>query len=287
VPEELSELEAELVARERGLVAARERVVALQRRYQPPEQSAGQPAGPAAVEVVRGPRALHAQFFAIQREAPSQVLGTEGPPYVAVEDDPDQTVETLLKGGLRYRILYDRRALDLPERPYGDVLDVGDGRRVRIGDIPTKLVLTDQPIGFLPLDRDPQSQPVAAMVVRDPVLIEALSALFERYWRRAVPISVRADAGGAGVDRELLPLLVAGLTDREIAAKLGASYRTVRRRVRDLLVRLGAQTRFQAGYHAVRRGWLEGNEGERDDRLVRGRSEPRGGSGGDGLGDRG
>jgi DNA-binding CsgD family transcriptional regulator len=266
VPEELSELEAELVARERALVAARERVIALQRRYRQPERSAGQPDGSAAVEVVRGGRALRERFFVIQREAPSQVLGTEGPPYVAVEDDPDQTVVTLLKGGLRYRILYDRRALDLPERPYGDVLNVGDGRQVRIGDIPTKLVLTDQPVGFLPLDRDPQRQPAAAMVVHDPVLIDALSALFERYWRRAVPISVRADSGGADGDRELLPLLVAGLTDREIATKLAMSYRTVRRRVRDLLVRLGAQTRFQAGYHAVRRGWLDGNEGERDDR---------------------
>jgi DNA-binding NarL/FixJ family response regulator len=32
--------------------------------------------------------------------------------------------------------------------------------------------------------------------------------------------------------------------------------RTVQRRVRELLDRLGAGTRFQAGLQAVRRGWL-------------------------------
>ncbi|MGD0557044.1 MAG: hypothetical protein ABSA93_18950 [Streptosporangiaceae bacterium] len=47
-----------------------------------------------------------------------------------------------------------------------------------------------------------------------------------------------------------------GLTDAAIARHLGAHLRTVQRRVRGLLDRLGAATRFQAGLQAVRRGWL-------------------------------
>ncbi|MEV1178920.1 helix-turn-helix transcriptional regulator [Nonomuraea sp. NPDC049784] len=52
-------------------------------------------------------------------------------------------------------------------------------------------------------------------------------------------------------------MLTAGLTDAAIAAHLGWSDRTVRRHVRAMMVRLDAHTRFQAGYQAVVRGWLD------------------------------
>jgi DNA-binding CsgD family transcriptional regulator len=207
--------------------------------------------------VVHGAGAVMKYFFELQRRADSLVRGIEGPPYI-VPDDPDDTVVELLRDGLRYRVLYDRRALDLPGRPYGMVLDVSDGRRARIGDTPAKLVLTDEPAALMLL----HAHPPAALVVRHPALLAALSALFELAWARAVPISVRPGTGIADAHRALLPLLVAGLTDQEIAAKLGWSHRTVRRWIRDLMSRLGAETRFQAGYEAVRRGWLEGNDDE-------------------------
>ena len=41
-----------------------------------------------------------------------------------------------------------------------------------------------------------------------------------------------------------------------IEGKLGLSLRTVRRRVADLMTELGADSRFQAGVEAARRGWL-------------------------------
>lgn len=51
-------------------------------------------------------------------------------------------------------------------------------------------------------------------------------------------------------------MLEDGLTDEGIARKLGVSIRTVRRLMADLLKRLNAQGRFQAGAEAVRQGWL-------------------------------
>jgi DNA-binding CsgD family transcriptional regulator len=250
-------LEALVLARERELLAAREAVAELDGAYRraarPPDASTG-------VEVVHGAGDVMKAFVELQRRAPSLVRGIEAPPYI-VPDDPDDTVVELLRDGLRYRIVYDRRALDMPGRPYGMVLDVSDGRLARIGDVPTKLVLTDEPAALMLLHTDPR-RPPAALVIRHPALLAALSALFELAWARAVPISA-SPSGPVGIDdahRVLLPLLVAGLTDQEIATKLGWSHRTVRRWIRDLMTRLGAQTRFQAGYEAVRRGWLEGND---------------------------
>ena len=50
--------------------------------------------------------------------------------------------------------------------------------------------------------------------------------------------------------------LTEGAKDEQIARTLGISLRTVRRRIADLLSELGADSRFQAGVEAVRRGWL-------------------------------
>jgi DNA-binding CsgD family transcriptional regulator len=247
-------LETLLLAREEQLVAEHRRLVEQGGRYRRDSPDSADSAD--AVEVVHGANAIIQRFFDVQNHAPHEVRGVEGPPYIAPDYDDGDTVYTLLERGTTYRILYDRRALDVPGRPYGAVLDVSDGRQVRIGDAPVKLVLTDEPIGFLPLHVDPDRRP-AAMVVREPALLAALSALFELYWERAVPISV--GSGFSETDRELLPLLVAGLTDPEIAGKTGWSPRTVRRRVRDLMDRLDARTRFQAGHNAVLRGWPDGN----------------------------
>lgn len=254
-------LERLLVDRVRDLTAARLAVLELEAQHR--RAGAGPPehAPAPAVEIVHGADEVRRRFFQLQNEAPpGEVRGTERPPYLAVPDDPNDTVRDLLETDLTYRIIYDPRALDLAIRPYHEVLDVSDGRRVRMGSVPTKLVLTDQPAALLPLDPDVERQP-AAMVVRHPTLLALLSLVFELYWQRSIPLNVRPDSGES--ERALLPFLVAGLTDAEIAAKLGWSHRTVRRRIKELMTSLGATTRFSAGYEAVRRGWLEDNDGSR------------------------
>ena len=61
---------------------------------------------------------------------------------------------------------------------------------------------------------------------------------------------------GASDRRLLLGQLAGGAKDEQIARALGLSVRTVRRRVAELLDELGADSRFQAGVEAVRRGWI-------------------------------
>lgn len=137
---------------------------------------------------------------------------------------------------------------------------IAAGEQARVGDIPVKLALNDQPMAIIPLRHD-RHVVESALVVRDSTLLDALSALFDMYWERAAPLRVRdgrlAEATDpADAHRDLLPLLMAGLTDTAIAAHLGWSDRTVRRHVRAMMIQLDAKTRFQAGYQAVVRGWL-------------------------------
>jgi DNA-binding NarL/FixJ family response regulator len=54
----------------------------------------------------------------------------------------------------------------------------------------------------------------------------------------------------------VLRLLASGLTDEAVARKVGLSARTVRRTIASLSDRLQANSRFQAGAQAVRRGWI-------------------------------
>lgn len=51
-------------------------------------------------------------------------------------------------------------------------------------------------------------------------------------------------------------LLSEGHTDDAIAKRLGVSSRTARRIANELMERLGARSRFEAGVRAVQEGWL-------------------------------
>jgi DNA-binding NarL/FixJ family response regulator len=54
----------------------------------------------------------------------------------------------------------------------------------------------------------------------------------------------------------LVMLLSQGHTDDSAAKRLGVSERTCRRMMADMMERLGARSRFEAGLLAAREGWL-------------------------------
>lgn len=97
-----------------------------------------------------------------------------------------------------------------------------------------------------------------AVAVGRSVVLSVLVEHFELLWETAPDAQVRG-AGGPALgprDGEILGLLAAGLTDDAVAAHVGSSARTVRRRVAGLMRQAGARTRFQAGVEAARRGWV-------------------------------
>ncbi len=162
-----------------------------------------------------------------------------------------QVVGRAVASGRRSRAIYPLRALN----QVPDVLRarMDEGEEVRVIDaMPTRLFVISPTHAVLPEPLGYADEP--RLLVRQGALVHALTLLFELYWERSVGIpslEVRVDERAF-----LLRQLASGAKDEQIARTLGLSLRTVRRRVADLMIELGVDTRFQAGAEAVRRGWL-------------------------------
>lgn len=253
-----------LGGRDRELMHAHQRMLALSTRF---HEVHGVPGPAERVEVVRGPELIERHLTDIIRSARHHLRMCDAPPYAALNQlVQNRTVGEALNRGVCCQVLYDRAALDHPGRVASIARCIEAGEQARVTEAPMKMVLSDRPLGMLQLDVDvaPSEQ---VLIVRDPALLTALTTLFDLYWERAVPLHI-GHAGAATSppvqisddDGNLLSLLVSGLTDRAVADHLGWSERTVRRRVSDLMSRLDARTRFQAGYQAVALGWLTADE---------------------------
>jgi sugar-specific transcriptional regulator TrmB/DNA-binding CsgD family transcriptional regulator len=214
------------------------------------------------VEVVTGRMAVLERFEQVQRAARRQIRAIDKPPYAASSGNRNPVELDMLARGVRYRVIYDPQGLvsfhdlrtDLEQSAaHGEVARV-------LAAVPTKLILADDRVGLIPLQAAPAS--IESIVVVHPsALLEALGALFESLWVRALPLALppyhlAVRAGPTRDELRLLALLTTGVPDEAIARQLGLSYRTFQRRLRNLLVRLDAATRFQAGVRAAQLGWI-------------------------------
>src|SRR5262249_9220619 len=130
----------------------------------------------------------------------------------------------------------------------------GEEARV-VGEVPLKLLLIDDRYALLPA-RAGHLLTEGMLVVRGGGLLTALSALFETVWAAALPLGLDPDAPSPrpGLDDDtIIALLGSGLGDQAIAHHLGVGLRTVQRRIHDIMQRLNAVTRFQAGLFAAQR----------------------------------
>jgi DNA-binding CsgD family transcriptional regulator/sugar-specific transcriptional regulator TrmB len=123
--------------------------------------------------------------------------------------------------------------------------------------LPPRMVVVDRHAALVPLD--PADTRKGALYVTGSGIVASMVALFEHVWSIATPLGAAADPdrqGLSGQERALLQLLAEGLTDEAAAARLGFSQRTARRMMADLMERLSARSRFEAGLKAAQRGWL-------------------------------
>jgi DNA-binding NarL/FixJ family response regulator len=105
----------------------------------------------------------------------------------------------------------------------------------------------------------PRGDRCEAVVLRGPS-VEGMHALFEEFWAAASPWGPPAPSNEPNLtaqQRMVVRLLAEGLTDEGISRRIGVSLRTVRRIASELMARLTARSRFEAGVKAAQSGWIE------------------------------
>ncbi|WP_332461429.1 helix-turn-helix domain-containing protein [Amycolatopsis aidingensis] len=251
-------LEALFLQQERELSEARKVAAQLGERYR---EAASWRHPPELIEVVHGGEAIGSRVEQVMRTAREQVRFVDKPPYAHLPGALHPVERDLLGRGVRFRGIYDRRALEVHDLR-ADLeagLSLGEEARV-VANAPIKMILADNRLGLIPLQSESPTLN-SALIVHPSALLDALDALFGNLWQEAVPLALPdEDAMEAGTlspeDTRLLALLTTGMPDRSIARQLGLSYRTFQRRLHGLMRELGAETRFQAGLHAAARGWV-------------------------------
>jgi DNA-binding CsgD family transcriptional regulator len=179
---------------------------------------------------------------------PDQWRATQAHP----EGDPMAPVLLEVAGqGRRMRTVYPVVASQ--EAPGVLAFRASLGEEIRlVPEVPTRMLLLGRTHAILPEPLGFADEPRS--LVRQRGLVEALTLWFEEIWARASPLPDLAAAHDQR--RFLLELMAGGAQDEQIARRLGISLRTVRRRVAEVLGELGAESRFQAGVEAARRGWI-------------------------------
>ncbi|MFC4008863.1 hypothetical protein ACFOY2_16650 [Nonomuraea purpurea] len=240
-------LDVLLLAAERELIKARERARELEEAFQ---ERARERTPPVVVEVVTGQRAVEQRHAQIQRAARRQLRSLSKRPYfdrlgsVAAQRE-------LLERGISSRMIYEQDfvASTGALRLIDEMIEAGQQARV-LPSLPMKLYIVDDKLALLLLSHEP-ADAVAALVIHPSGLLEALIRLFEGFWQRALPLGLTSARDPARDDARLIALLLSGLTDEAIARQLGVGHRTAERRIAELMGRLGARTRFQAGLLAA------------------------------------
>ncbi|MFG2651704.1 LuxR C-terminal-related transcriptional regulator [Streptomyces sp. NPDC048436] len=181
--------------------------------------------------------------------------GTRAPEVLAAALPLEQA---LLTCGGRMRTLYQHTTRHaLPVLAHFEQLD-GDVEVRTLDEVTERLVVIDRTVAYIPANKDR----TAALEVRQPALVDYLATAFERFWRLATPMHPRPapEPSGHGIStrqRAVAGFLVEGLTDSEIAARLGLNVRTARVHIAKLAATLGSKSRAQLGYLIGRSGILD------------------------------
>lgn len=244
-----------LVERQQDLRRAELELQALTEQY----RSASERTITDVVDVVSGPEAVAQRFAQLQRAAQREVLALVRADVAVVSAEANLEEDAALQRGVRYDVVVERELLTRPGF-YAAALEAQQhGETVRVVEqLPLRLIVVDRELALIPLGSSRQSGSTGALMVHPSGLLDSLLALFDFVWRDAHPIG-RADEGPGPLeptDRQILTLLLAGLTDHSVGSQLGLSLRTVQRRVAGMMEQAGVSSRIQLGRECERRGWI-------------------------------
>lgn len=137
------------------------------------------------------------------------------------------------------------------------VQNQGAPTRISGSLLPHETILIDRRVMILAGAETPAGREYT--VTTSQILVDGVHALFQALWDTAVDPDTylrknipQVDADG----RTILKALGSGLTDESAAKRLGLSLRTYRRRVAELMAKLEADSRYQAGLRVGELGLL-------------------------------
>lgn len=173
------------------------------------------------------------------------------PPAQVLEDSLGRDAEMIARG-VRVRAIYPQSLLQSTRsaRYLSDLSELG--AEVRLVDhAPFDLLIMDHMVACLPAN--PDDPPRSMILIRGAALIRTYVAMYEDYWLRSTPYEHGLSGQGDGEsdltpqERVVIRLMSDGLSDDQIARKMGVHRRTVQRAVAKLMERLQASSRFEAG----------------------------------------
>ncbi|MCN9243046.1 LuxR C-terminal-related transcriptional regulator [Streptomyces sp. RY43-2] len=213
-----------------------------------------------AAEQLIGPDAIRERLAELARTVQTEVAtfapgGAHSAEDLAASRRPNAE---LLSRGVRMRTIYlDSVRNDGPTLEHVSFLHQHGGQVRTVPELPIRMIIFDRSQAVLPIDTSDAR--IGVVVLRGAGTVAALCALFEGVWQTAIPLDATPTYGAKDMppqERAVLKLLAQGFTDEAIAKRLAVSPRTARRVAANLMERLDARSRFEAGVHAVQDGWL-------------------------------
>ncbi|SNS95619.1 helix-turn-helix domain-containing protein [Actinacidiphila glaucinigra] len=248
--------QAQLAAQQQRLEASRAAAAQLISEYAELRPAASHP----GVEQLVGLDQIRDRLTVLTREVREEFLTfAPGGPQTAENMAASRPLnEDLLGRGVQMRTIYlDSVRTHRPTVEHATSLARLGGRIRTTPSLPTRMIIMDRLTAMIPVSSDDTA--AGAVLLTGQGTLTALCALFETTWEAAQPLGeiVPTNPNGlTGQQATALRLLAEGHTDEAIAKRLGVSHRTARRIASELMERLDARSRFEAGVRAVQRGWL-------------------------------
>ncbi|WP_034262632.1 helix-turn-helix transcriptional regulator [Actinospica robiniae] len=247
----------ELVRRQQQVAAGQAAVARMLAEH---ARAAPRPAGDSGVEHLIGMDAVQGRLERFSRDTESEVLtfmpgGAQS--ASALEAACENDARLLARGVSICTVGQDSIRNHAPTLAYAQFLADHHAEFRTAPMLPPRMIVIDRRSALVPLD--PADTRKGALHLTAPGTVAVLLALFEQVWETAVPLGADRTPDReslTAIERGLLTLLARGLTDEAAAARLAVSPRTARRLMAELMERLGATSRFEAGLKAARSGWL-------------------------------
>lgn len=249
----LASVEAELASHRAQLEATRAEIGAIAAEHRSPL--------PAEVATrLDGLDAVRTRLEVLQRETRTECLSLN--PGGAHRPDAREAAAPLNEEALRRGVTIRAVCQDSFRNDTGTLayarrlIECGSQMRT-VPTVPVQMIIVDRRTAVVPLEAD--TPRAGALEVHSAGIVTALQTFFEQIWQAGTPLGnevLRDSNDCTPGERSLLQMTAAGYTDEAAARKLGVSLRTVRRMMAQLMERLDATSRFQAGVHAAKLGWL-------------------------------